>query len=136
MRDAADKDLKQRYITMIRMLVQKVVVGPTPGHQPAELAIHGRIASILAAMEATTILERQFELRKQHAYLEGIDSGRPIHGAETKRVPRRLRGGTLCSVDLLGKIYKSQWLRGQDLNLRPSGYEPDELPGCSTRVMF
>ena len=21
---------------------------------------------------------------------------------------------------------------GQDLNLRPSGYEPDELPGCST----
>ncbi len=24
------------------------------------------------------------------------------------------------------------WLRGPDLNQRPSGYEPDELPGCST----
>jgi hypothetical protein len=24
-----------------------------------------------------------------------------------------------------------EW-RGQDLNLRPSGYEPDELPDCST----
>ena len=24
------------------------------------------------------------------------------------------------------------WEQGQDLNLRPSGYEPDELPDCST----
>ncbi|CRH35251.1 hypothetical protein BN1184_BN_00800 [Pantoea ananatis] len=23
-------------------------------------------------------------------------------------------------------------MRGPDLNRRPSGYEPDELPGCST----
>src|ERR1017187_1145906 len=24
------------------------------------------------------------------------------------------------------------WVQGLDLNQRPSGYEPDELPGCST----
>ena len=29
------------------------------------------------------------------------------------------------------KIYLN-WLRGTDLNRRPSGYEPDELPDCST----
>jgi hypothetical protein len=27
---------------------------------------------------------------------------------------------------------RMSWSRGQDSNLRPSGYEPDELPDCST----
>ena len=29
----------------------------------------------------------------------------------------------------------AKW-RGQDLNLRPRGYEPRELPGCSTPRQF
>ena len=30
----------------------------------------------------------------------------------------------------------SKWLRGKDLNQRPSGYEPDELPTAPPRDIY
>src|SRR5437763_4802000 len=43
-------------------------------------------------------------------------------------LPRK-SGVTVCAHGVARQVI---WLRGRDLNPRPSGYEPDELPGCST----
>ena len=54
--------------------------------------------------------------------------------AEIGLEPTTLRVWTECSSQL---SYSAKfWLRGQDLNLWPSGYEPDELPTAPPRVIW
>src|ERR1051325_1977329 len=62
-----------------------------------------------------------------------------IAGASTSHAPRARRDPRVVGANRpeMAKGPESQGLsssslRGEDLNLRPSGYEPDELPGCST----
>ena len=44
--------------------------------------------------------------------------------------------GNFIEISKPGKNGSGYWLRGLDLNQRPPGYEPGELPGCSTPRQF
>ncbi len=58
---------------------------------------------------------------------EGFEPPNPKNGARRNRT-----ADTWSFNPLLYQLsYRAKLLREQDLNLRPSGYEPDELPSCS-----
>src|SRR6266851_4982106 len=52
--------------------------------------------------------------------------------SDISRTQKRPKPAGRRACEASGSLNVQFWLRGQDLNLGPSGYEPDELPGCST----
>jgi hypothetical protein len=63
-----------------------------------------------------------------------IRPGKNNGGGEGVRTPDlRLAKPALCQTELRPRTcLREGWLRGRDLNPRPLGYEPNELPDCST----
>lgn len=60
---------------IVRDLIQTVVIGKTPGHQPASLQLHGDIANIIASMDVIDILQQQFIAAAQNDLMTRIASG-------------------------------------------------------------
>ena len=60
----------------------------------------------------------------------GWDGGAGAHNAELG--VSRCIDANQNSLVTVRSTRELNWVQGLDLNQRPSGYEPDELPGCST----
>src|SRR5581483_4602887 len=54
------------------------------------------------------------------------------NGALRKAPPLNAPLSSLAGGPQSAASVRRRWLRGVDLNHRPLGYEPNELPGCST----
>jgi hypothetical protein len=74
-RNNADEAVKQRLMPIVRDLVQTVVIGKTPGHQPASLQVHDDIAHIMASMDAIDVLQQQFFAAAQNDLMTLMASG-------------------------------------------------------------
>lgn len=66
LRNQADTTAKQPVVDLVRRFIQKVVIAKIPGHQPATLEVHGRITSIPASMEASSVLEERLSVLNPH----------------------------------------------------------------------
>ena len=79
---------------------------------------------------------RKSELKaKQKMYASSTTFGRQMRSHYVSPSHLNLYCSIFRSITAIKKPAlggHSHWWRGEDLNFRPSGYEPDELPDCST----
>ena len=84
-------------------------------------------------VETSTFILPRFEcssLRQIFNPYSAIANQQYPGGGEGIRTPDpRVANAVLCQ---LSYTPDKRWLRGRDLNPRPLGYEPNELPDCST----
>ena len=111
-----DAETMQPFIVMIRRFVQKVVIAKTPGHQPAELAVHGHIVSILAAMQAATIMEERLKAMHSLDYQKRWQAGE----LDTEAKRKKLLGDFAEELERR----KLEWANLQVSVVAGAGFEP------------
>ena len=104
-----DPGVRLEAIDALRLLIERIVLTPDDAALDGlAVELHSDLATILCLAASPEM---------------GLAGGSSAKSLKTISFLRELR------------VYY-WWLRGHDLNVRPSGYEPDELPGCSTPRWF
>ena len=101
MREHADAETKQPFITMIHGLIQQVVIGLAENGNGVELHVHGPIVSNLATMDTIKAMEAEFRTTQEYEYHA------LVHKTQSPNAKSPTRG--------LWWYHSDRWLRGQDL---------------------
>ncbi len=115
-RNDGDEQAKRRLMPIVRDLIQTVVIGKTPGHQPASLQVHGDIANIMASMDVIDVMQQQFVAAAQNDLLTRIASGE----IDTERKKKKLLEA--YAEELLKKF--PEWENLQVSVVAGAGFEP------------
>jgi hypothetical protein len=91
---------------IVRDLIQTVLIGETPGHQPARLQVRGDIANIVASMKVLDLMEQQFLAAAGKDFVARIAS-REI---DTDQKRKKL-------LDRCGEELKSKYLEWSNLQV-------------------
>lgn len=116
-RNNANEQAKRRLMPVVRDLIQTVVIGKTPGHQPASLQVHhSDIANIMASMDVIDVMQQQFVAAAQNDLMSRIVSGE----LDTAAKRRKLLGD--FAEELERK--KLEWGNLQVSMVAGAGFEP------------
>ncbi|WP_454284811.1 recombinase family protein [Rhizobium leguminosarum] len=115
-RNNADEQAKRRLMPIVRDLIETVVIGKTPGHQPAALQVHGDIANIMASMDVIDLMQQQFVASAQNDLMARIASGE----IDTEAKKEKLLGA--YAEELLRK--SPEWENLQVSVVAGAGFEP------------
>ncbi len=115
-REDMDTETMQPFIGSTWHLIQNVVIAKTPGHQPASLEVRGQIASILAAMDAATIMKKRFEALARPDSLERLRAGE----LDTDAKRKKLLDAYAEELD----VKETEWSNSQVSVVAGAGFEP------------
>ena len=105
-----------------------------PGYGDFELSVQAPLLRLVDAGRIGIALNDECLMIPAKS-ISGVIGGRRVRSSyghrrpEDRHIPRTSKGGG--GRHPLRRAM-SAWWRGRDLNSRPLGYEPNELPGCST----